>query len=61
MITGEAKFIRAASYYFLFNLFGPTPIIEIPAGSNPEQIEEIGKATPRARYGFGFTNKGLFT
>lgn len=44
----EARFIRAVSYYFLFNLFGPTPIIEIPKNASPDEIEEIGKSTPRA-------------
>lgn len=47
-IQGEARFIRAASYYFLYNLFGPTPIIEIPKNASPNEIEEIGKSTPRA-------------
>lgn len=47
-ISGEARFIRAASYYYLYNLFGPTPIIEIPEGATPEEVEEIGKATPKA-------------
>lgn len=47
-ISGEARFIRAASYYFLYNIFGPTPIIEIPEGATPEEIEQIGKATPKA-------------
>ncbi|MEJ7736813.1 MAG: RagB/SusD family nutrient uptake outer membrane protein [Chitinophagaceae bacterium] len=47
-IKGEARFIRAASYYFLYNIFGPTPIIEIPNGATPDQIEAIGKSTPRA-------------
>ena len=47
-IAAEARFIRAVSYYFLYNLFGPTPIIELPKGATPEQIEEIGKATPKA-------------
>lgn len=46
-INGEAKFIRASAYYNLYNLFGPTPIIEIPAGATPDEIEEIGKGTPR--------------
>lgn len=47
-IKGEARFIRAASYYFLYNIFGPTPIIEIPNGASPDEIEAIGKSTPRA-------------
>lgn len=44
----EARFIRAVSYYYLLNLFGPTPIIEIPKGASPDEIEQIGKSTPRA-------------
>ncbi len=47
-VEGEAKFIRAFSYYMLHNLFGPTPIIEIPAEASLEEIESIGKETPRA-------------
>ena len=47
-IQGEAKFIRAFSYYMLHNLFGPTPIIDIPAGASLDEIEAIGKETPRA-------------
>ncbi len=47
-IRGEAKFIRAASYYFLYNLFGTVPIIEVPQDSSPDSIEQIGKNTPRA-------------
>ncbi|GGF40949.1 RagB/SusD family nutrient uptake outer membrane protein [Echinicola rosea] len=47
-IIGEARFIRASAYYYLYNLFGPTPIIEIPEGASPEEIEEIGQSTPRA-------------
>ena len=47
-IQGEARFIRAASYYFLYNIFGTTPIIEIPPGATPNEIEEIGSSTPRA-------------
>lgn len=47
-IKAEARFIRASSYYYLYNLFGPTPIIDIPAGATPVEIEEIGKNTPRA-------------
>lgn len=45
---GEARFIRGFSYYLLHNLFGPTPIIEIPAGATLDEIETIGKETPRA-------------
>ncbi len=47
-IKGEARFIRAASYYFLYNIFGATPIIDIPKDATPDRIEEIGKSTPRA-------------
>ncbi len=47
-IQGEARFIRAVSYYFLYNLFGTTPIIEIPKNASPDEIENIGKSTPRA-------------
>ena len=47
-IQGEARFIRAVSYYFLYNIFGTTPIIEIPKGASPDEIEQIGKSTPRA-------------
>ncbi|MEM9326325.1 MAG: RagB/SusD family nutrient uptake outer membrane protein [Bacteroidota bacterium] len=44
----EARFIRGLSYYILHNLFGPTPIIEIPAGASLDEIEAIGRETPRA-------------
>ncbi|WP_186755563.1 RagB/SusD family nutrient uptake outer membrane protein [Echinicola salinicaeni] len=47
-IKGEARFIRASAYYYLYNMFGPTPIIEIPEGASPDEIEEIGQSTPRA-------------
>ncbi|GAB3655923.1 hypothetical protein GCM10028791_27410 [Echinicola sediminis] len=47
-ITAEARFIRASAYYYLYNLFGPTPLIEIPEGASPEEIEAIGQSTPRA-------------
>ncbi len=47
-IEAEGRFIRASSYYFLYNLFGPTPIVEIPADATVEEIEEIGKSTPRS-------------
>lgn len=47
-IEGEARFIRAFAYYMLHNLFGPTPIIEIPKGASLDEIESIGKNTPRA-------------
>lgn len=47
-INAEARFLRAYSYYILHNLFGPTPIIEIPSGSSLDEIERIGKETPRA-------------
>jgi len=49
-IQAEARFIRASSYYFLYNLFGPTPLIDIPSDATPEEIEEIGKNTPRATH-----------
>ncbi len=44
----EARFVRGTSYYFLHNLFGPTPIIEIPPGASLDEIEALGKETPRA-------------
>jgi hypothetical protein len=47
LARAEARFIRASSYYFLLNLFGPTPIIEIPKNASPEEIERIGQETPR--------------
>lgn len=47
-INAEARFLRAFSYYILHNLFGPTPIIVVPANSSLEEIERIGKETPRA-------------
>ncbi len=47
-INAEARFLRAMSYYCLHNLFGPTPIIEIPEGASVSEIEAIGKDTPRA-------------
>lgn len=47
LIKAEARFIRASAYYYLLNLFGPTPLIEIPKGSTSDEIEAIGKATPR--------------
>ena len=47
-INGEARFIRGFSYYILHNLFGPTPIIEIPKGASLDEIERIGKETPKA-------------
>lgn len=50
-IQGEARFIRAVSYYFLYNLFGTTPIIEIPKNASPDEMEQIGKSTPRAEQG----------
>lgn len=45
---GEARFIRSASYYFLYNIFGPVPIITVPKGASPTEIENIGQSTPRA-------------
>lgn len=50
-IQAEAKFIRATSYYYLYNLFGTVPIIEYANGTSPEEIEAIGKETPRAEHG----------
>lgn len=47
-VQGEARFIRASSYYYLYNIFGTTPIIDIPDGATPEEIEKIGSSTPRA-------------
>ncbi len=47
-IEGESRFIRAFSYYMLHNIFGPTPIIEIPEGASLDEIEAVGKETPRA-------------
>lgn len=46
-LNGEARFIRASAYYNLYNLFGSTPIIELPSGATPDEIEAIGKSTPR--------------
>jgi hypothetical protein len=46
-IRGEARFIRAVSYYFLYNIFGPTPIIEVPDNATPDQLEALSQ-TPRA-------------
>lgn len=47
-INAEARFLRANSYYILHDIFGPTSIIEIPSGSTVDEIEIIGKETPRA-------------
>jgi len=47
-IVGEARFLRGLAYYILHNVFGPTPIIEIPSGASADEIEKIGKETPRA-------------
>jgi hypothetical protein len=47
-IESEAKFIRAFSYYMLHNLFGPTPIIELPPDATLDEIERVGKETARA-------------
>ena len=47
-VNAEARFIRGFSYYALHNLFGPTPIIEIPNGASLDDIERIGKETPKA-------------
>ena len=46
-IRAEARFIRAVSYYFLYNIFGPTPIIEVPDNATPAQLEALSQ-TPRA-------------
>lgn len=47
-VQAEARFIRSFSYYMLHNLFGPTPIIDIPEGASLDEIETIGRETPRA-------------
>ncbi|NQD72424.1 RagB/SusD family nutrient uptake outer membrane protein, partial [Sphingobacterium shayense] len=47
-VKAEARFIRAVSYYYLYNTFGPTPVVDIPVGATPQEIEELGKNTPRA-------------
>lgn len=47
-IQAECRFIRGFSYYLLHNVFGPTPIIEIPSGATVDEIESIGKETPKA-------------
>ncbi|MEH6680804.1 MAG: RagB/SusD family nutrient uptake outer membrane protein [Sediminicola sp.] len=47
-IIGEARFVRAFSYYFLHNFFGPTPILEIPEGASLDEVERIGKETAKA-------------
>jgi hypothetical protein len=47
-IQAEARFVRSYSYYMLHNLFGPTPIIDIPDGASLDEIEAIGRDTPRA-------------
>ncbi len=47
-IRGEARFVRALSYYLLHNLYGTTPIIELPDDAGLDEIEAIGKETPRA-------------
>ncbi len=44
----EARFVRGFSYYLLHNLFGPTPIIEIPEGASLDEIAALGQETPRA-------------
>ncbi|MFY0600060.1 MAG: RagB/SusD family nutrient uptake outer membrane protein [Cyclobacteriaceae bacterium] len=41
----EARFIRGTAYYLLHNLFGPTPIVEIPAGASLDEIEAAGKGS----------------
>ncbi|NMH86897.1 RagB/SusD family nutrient uptake outer membrane protein [Flavivirga algicola] len=47
-IEAEARFIRGTSYYILHDFFGPTPIIEVPEGASLDEIEAIGKETPKA-------------
>ncbi|GAA4307165.1 hypothetical protein GCM10023163_32620 [Aestuariibaculum suncheonense] len=47
-IIAECRFIRGYAYFYLHSFFGPTPIIEIPAGASLDEIEAIGKSTPRA-------------
>ncbi|CAM4241334.1 RagB/SusD family nutrient uptake outer membrane protein [Zobellia roscoffensis] len=47
-IEAEARFLRAFSYYNLHNYFGPTPIVTVPAGATLDEIEAVGKETPRA-------------
>ena len=47
-IVAECRFIRSYSYFFMHSFFGPTPIIEVPAGASLDEIEAIGKSTARA-------------
>ncbi|MBU2945798.1 RagB/SusD family nutrient uptake outer membrane protein [Zobellia uliginosa] len=47
-IEAEARFLRAFSYYNLHNYFGPTPIVTVPDGATLDEIEAVGKETPRA-------------
>ncbi len=47
-IVAECRFIRGYSYFYLHGFFGPTPIIEVPAGASLDEIEAIGKSSPRA-------------
>lgn len=47
-IVAESRFIRGYSYFYLHGFFGPTPIIEVPDGASLDEIEAIGKSTPRA-------------
>lgn len=47
-INAEARFIRSFGYIMLHNIFGPTPIIDIPAGATLDEIEKIGKETAKA-------------
>ncbi|WP_167607645.1 RagB/SusD family nutrient uptake outer membrane protein [Maribellus sediminis] len=47
-IVAECRFIRGYSYFYLHGFFGPTPIIEIPADASLDEIEAIGKTSPRA-------------
>lgn len=47
-IEAESRFVRGFAYYLLHNVFGPTPIIEIPTGASIEEIESITKETSKA-------------
>ncbi len=43
VILGEARFLRAFSYYYLYNLFGPMPILtssEVSIKDRPERASE---------------------
>ncbi|WKX76404.1 RagB/SusD family nutrient uptake outer membrane protein [Zobellia laminariae] len=47
-IEAEARFLRAFFYYNLHSYFGPTPIVTVPDGATLDEIEAVGKETPRA-------------